>query len=196
MQASVRVVRMLIDRPLSCLARGPLIVELFGHLGPALVNTPHTSLHIRKALPLHFELLDQSLTLIPQAPHLRRELADLIGDGPHSRDRPIQIISNICLVGVLYLAICALRRITGLRRSRRDMREPRVEFPADVPQARDDRRGGSTNNGNYRRDDRGDDLRVGNDVNHRQTQCRCLSAHSETDLQASPPPPSQGATPR
>lgn len=118
MQTRVRVVRMLIDCPLSGLARGPLIVELVGDPDPALVYTPHTSLHIRKALPLVLELFDHALALIPELLHLRRERANLVRHDPDCLDCPIEIVPHVRIVVVFYLFISALRRITGLRRSR------------------------------------------------------------------------------
>lgn len=168
MKASVRVVRMLIDCPLRGLTRCPLIVKLVGDLGSTLVDPAHPRLHLRQAPAVRIKRLDHAPALIAQIFHLGRERTDLVGDHPHGLDRPIEIIPNVRVVIVFDLLIRALRRVTRFRRCRRDVREARVKSSADVAQARDDGRGGSTNDAYRRRDDRGDDLRVGDDVNHRQ----------------------------
>lgn len=176
MQAGVRVVRVLINRALRSLSCDPLIVEFGGHLGAALINPTHTSLNLREALSMSLQSLRHLPSTIAYVHHLCRKRADLVRYDPHGLDRAVEIIPHVRIVVVSDFLVCALRRVAGLRRSRGDVREASVKSPANVAQARDSRRGGRTNDGDNRRDDRCDDLRVGDDVNHRRDPT-VLSAH-------------------
>ena len=133
MQSGVSVVSMLINGALRGLARRPLIVELGGHLGPALVNSSDARLHGAEALAVRVESGLHPGTLIEEARHLLGQSADLVRHDPDSLNRFVEVVSDIRIVIVLDFRVRALRRITGLRCGLRDVREPRVEHAADVP---------------------------------------------------------------
>ena len=133
MQSGVGVVRVFVNGALRELACCPFVMELGGHLGAALIDSSDARLHGAEALAVRVERRLHSGALIEQARHLLRQSADLIRDNPDSLNRLVEVIANIRVVIVLDFLIRALRSITGLRRGLRDMREPRVEQPADVP---------------------------------------------------------------
>lgn len=133
MQSGVSVVSMLINGALRRLPSCPLVVELGGHLGATLIDSPNARLHRAEALTVRVEGRLHSGALIEQARHLLRQSADLIRDNPDSLNRLVEVITDVRVVVVLDFLIRALRSITGLRSGLRDMREPRVEQPADVP---------------------------------------------------------------
>lgn len=177
MQSGVSVVSMLINRALRRLPSRPLVVELSGHLGTALVNPSDARLHGAEALTMSVECRLHPGTLIEEARHLLGQSADLVRHDPDSLNRFVEVVSDIRIVIVLDFRVRTLRRITGLGRGLRDVREPRVEQSADVPQARDDCRSGCANDGDNRCDNRCDDLRVGDNVNHVRCRPTCPSAH-------------------
>lgn len=133
MQSGVSVVSMLINGALRRLARRPLIVELSGHLGTALVNSSDARLHGAEALAVRVESGLHSGTLIEESRHLLGQSADLVRHDPDSLNRLVEVVSDIRIVIVLDFRVRTLRRITGLRCGLRDVREPRVEHAADVP---------------------------------------------------------------
>lgn len=166
MQAGVRVVRVLINRALRGFSCGPLVVEFGGYFGAALIDPAHASFDLREALSMILQGLHHLPSLIAYVYHLCRKRADLVRYDPHGLDRAVEIIPHVRVVVVSNFLVCALRRVAGLRRSRGDVREASAEHFSDVAQARDSRRGGSTNDGDNRRDDSCDDLLVGDNVNH------------------------------
>lgn len=133
MQSGVSVVSMLINGALRRLPSRPLVVELSGHLGAALVNSSDARLHGAEALAVRVESGLHSGTLIEEARHLLGQSADLVRYNPDSLNRLVEVVSDIRIVIVLDFRVRTLRRITGLRRGLRDVREPRVEHAADVP---------------------------------------------------------------
>ena len=133
MQSGVSVVSMLINGALRGLPSRPLVVELGGHLGAALIDASDARLHGAEALAVRVESGLHSGTLIEEARHLFGQSADLVRHDPDSLNRFVEVVSDIRIVIVLDFRVRTLRRITGLGRGLRDVREPRVEQSADVP---------------------------------------------------------------
>ena len=70
MQSRVSVVSMLINGALRRLPSRPLVVELSGHLGAALIDTSDARLHGAEALAVRVESGLHSGALIEEARHL------------------------------------------------------------------------------------------------------------------------------
>lgn len=70
MQSRVSVVSMLISGALRRLPSHPLVVELSGHLGAALIDTSDARLHGAEALAVRVESGLHSGALIEEARHL------------------------------------------------------------------------------------------------------------------------------
>ena len=70
MQSRVSVVSVLVNGALRGLARCPLVVELGGHLGAALIDSSDARLHGAEALTVRVESCLHSGTLIEETRHL------------------------------------------------------------------------------------------------------------------------------
>lgn len=70
MQSGVSVVSVLVNGALRGLARRPLVVELGGHLGAALIDSSDACLYGAEALAVRVESGLHSGTLIEEARHL------------------------------------------------------------------------------------------------------------------------------
>lgn len=114
MQSGVGVVRVLVNRALRGLARCPLIVELGGHLGATLINSPDARLHGTEALTVRVERCLHSGALIEETRYLTRQSAELVRYNPDSLNRFVEIIANVRIVVVLDFPIRALRSIPSL----------------------------------------------------------------------------------
>ena len=71
MQSGVGVVRMLVNRALRGFTGCPLVMELGGHLGAALIDSSDARLHGAEALTVRVESGLHSGALIEETRHLR-----------------------------------------------------------------------------------------------------------------------------
>lgn len=70
MQSRVGVMRMFVNGALRGLACRPLVMELSGHLGTALIDSSNARLHGAEALAMRVERGLHAGTLIEEARHL------------------------------------------------------------------------------------------------------------------------------